>query len=490
MTAIDMVRALHTAIGVNPLLQRLAIASLEMAAICVLVALFIRVARIRSPRLICILWLVVLLKPIVSMSVGSALPVFSLGGPAAIGSQEGELLPAEDYGAPPVEAAQYAVSGAERLAATILAIWAAGAAVGICLRLVGRFRLMSIVRGARPASELLASRYAAVAAEVGVRRLPRLRITDTVESPAITGLIRPTILIPGWLAHEQNRSKLDWSLRHELTHWKWLDPLVLFIRDLSLAVFWFHPAAPWSGRRLVESLEQACDRAMLNDASQASAYAGQLFGMLQEMRQKRRIAISGGLFATRTQIGKRIAALLDERLRPGRRASVAAIVLTATLAIAGLCVGGVFRARHVDSASTETLEPTAEDLVAETFGPGSEFEESLNGIDETQDHLDEAEANPRPSAGWGGYSTPPGAVGQPGQPMGFGGYGGATPANPPQPDKAQPARPPAMWGGYGGGYGGNITTTAPAGESTRPRPQGAWGFGGYGMGGYSTTRPQ
>jgi ribosomal protein S26 len=54
MTVIDMVWALHTAISVNPLLQRLAIASLELAAFCVLAAVFVRVARIRSPRLICI----------------------------------------------------------------------------------------------------------------------------------------------------------------------------------------------------------------------------------------------------------------------------------------------------------------------------------------------------------------------------------------------------------------------------------------------------
>jgi len=435
------------------------------------------------------------------MSVGSVLPVFSLGGAVAIGGQEGDLLLAEDSRTLPVEAAQYVASGAQRLAGVILVIWAAGTAVCLWLRLIGRVRVMSIVRRAGRAPGSVVSRYVRTAMDVGVKRLPALRITDAVESPAIVGLIRPTILIPGWIAREQDRSKLDWSLRHELTHWKWLDPLVLFIRDLSLAVFWFHPAAPWSGKRLVESLELACDRAMLNDASQANAYAGQLFGILQEMRHKRRIAISGGLFATRTQIGKRIAALLDGRLRPGQRASALTITLTATLAVAGLCVGGVFRARHADPALTEAREPTAEDLVAETFGPGGEFEQSLDGIDETQDDLDEAEASPRPSAGWGGNSTPPGAVGQPGRSMGFGGngsyhtpdgtlmfggYGGATPAKPAQPDKAQPARPPAMWGGYGG----NITTTAPAGESTQPKPPSRGMMGGYGMGGYGSNTPK
>ena len=46
------------------LLQRLLFASVELAGLALVVVLMLRLARIRSPRLISLLWLVVLVKPI------------------------------------------------------------------------------------------------------------------------------------------------------------------------------------------------------------------------------------------------------------------------------------------------------------------------------------------------------------------------------------------------------------------------------------------
>ena len=59
----------------HPLLERLFFASVELAVLAVVVYAAIRVGRIRSARLASILWLLVLAKPLVSLAIGSPIPL-------------------------------------------------------------------------------------------------------------------------------------------------------------------------------------------------------------------------------------------------------------------------------------------------------------------------------------------------------------------------------------------------------------------------------
>jgi len=165
-------------------------------------------------------------------------------------------------------------------------------------------------------------------------------VTDELDSPAMIGLLRPVILVPSWMAVEGDGSKLDWSLRHELTHCKRLDPAAILVRDLATILFYFHPAAWWAARRQTEAMEFACDRALINNDSDARHYAEQLYQILRSVRRRRRVAVAGGLFATRTQVGKRIAALLDGRIVSARRLTPLSVAGLLVVAIAALAVGG------------------------------------------------------------------------------------------------------------------------------------------------------
>lgn len=354
MNPSDILWVLGSFEGPESLLQRLLFASLEFAVLGLAMAVLIRLGRVRSPRLICLLWLVVLVKPLVSLCVGSPIAIVHLNAslPSASGGGDrattpGDLDFADEAGgvanadadgdaaaahaasvsAEPAEptadpAPSAALEAAEdetyssyfantSIADVILSTWLAGMLAFLGAHLVARLRLSRIVRAARPASAPVGSRYRALAAQLRLGRVPRLLVTDSLESPAIVGLLRPTVLLPGWLTTETEGRKLDWAMRHELTHWRWLDPLSVFIRDIAAILFWFHPSVWWAGRRFVEAMELACDRAMVRTPSDATDYAEQLFGILQNLRQRHRPAVAGGLFATRTQVGNRIAALLD-----------------------------------------------------------------------------------------------------------------------------------------------------------------------------------
>ncbi len=334
--------------------ERLFFSSLELAVLALGVALFVRLARPRAPRLEALLWTLVLSKPIVSLVAGSPHHLVELPVPAAdsirlaaMGFESFDPVALDDaharqIGADPLRAQEQIASpvagSAEQpvlvakptapLAASstgrsrirwVLALWSLGVAGMVFRSARSRMQLARILRRAEQPSTELRARFDAAAARLGIRRAPRLLVTSALESPALLVLLRPAILVPRWLAERDDPRALEWSLRHELTHWKHGDAWLVRIRELAQVMFFFHPAAWWAGRRLEAAMEIACDRAVVTSKAEAADYARRLYQMLLLVRNRRRAPVACGLFATRTQIAQRFENLTRAplRLRPG-----------------------------------------------------------------------------------------------------------------------------------------------------------------------------
>jgi beta-lactamase regulating signal transducer with metallopeptidase domain/peroxiredoxin/Leucine-rich repeat (LRR) protein len=372
---------LRSALAESLLMQRLFFASLELAALALVVGLLIWLRRIRSPRLACLLWLVVLIKPIVSLAFGSPIAIGLLDSAETQAGETADALHSVVYVPPHAPRLGWAESPGDPFAdrarselpstpaspsvapaATsdpslteallegplprgITVAWVLGVMLFLGCHLWARVRLYGIVRSAKAPSARVMSRYRGIASELGLKRIPRLLVTEVLDSPALAGLLRPAILLPSWMAADVADPKLDWSFRHELMHWKWLDPLLILVRDVAAILFHFHPVAWWAGKRQTEAMELACDRALLVNDSDASNYAEQLYQILKNIRHRRRVPVAGGLFATRTQVGKRIAALLDGSLVSTPRLTVFSVLGLLLLAVGALAVGGAVRSR-------------------------------------------------------------------------------------------------------------------------------------------------
>lgn len=324
--------------------ERLLGASVDLAVLAVLVWGALRLLRPSSPRLVALLWLLVMIRPLVGLAVG---PAVQLDLPEVRLASEGELVESrEEVLVGPV--GRKAVTTSEireprTLAGTAGWLWTAGLAALLLAAGVDRLRLRRLLRGSEPAPAALRHRLAATGRRLGLDGgLPELLVTRRLESPALAGTWRPAILIPAWLAEEGNEGNtehLDWALGHELTHWKAKDHLSGFVRQLFQTVFFFHPVAWWVGRRWEEAAELACDRALVSSEEEAASYAERLYEMLAQARGKRRMAVAGGLFATRTQIGRRIAALLRGPVSGPARLSPRSAAALALLALLSLTVG-------------------------------------------------------------------------------------------------------------------------------------------------------
>jgi beta-lactamase regulating signal transducer with metallopeptidase domain len=400
MSTSDTLHSSLTLFSSHPLMGRLFFASVEFAALAALVYIAIRVGRIRSARLASLLWLIVLAKPIVSLAIGSPFPLVRMevplpataaqtpadtrqradrplpGGTRTILSSENldepttaqlaerplraitkpatsnPILPPIDFAAHPVIPFR-----PTNLATAILTTWLAGVAFSAGLSLRDRVRLRRLVRGARRPDPALSDRYCAIVGQLGIRWPLELRTTDAIEGPALVGSVFNTVLIPAWLADESNGPKLDWALRHELMHWKLRDPWASLVRELAQILFYFHPVAWWAGRQWKAAAERACDRAIVTNDADSLDYAEQLYRILVGIRGRAQVPLRNGLFATRTQIGQRIAALVyGPRTAPHLNAYAIAGLAVVTAVALGVGVSFAEKTPSASGGSSDTSQ--------------------------------------------------------------------------------------------------------------------------------------
>ena len=359
--------------------ERLIGASVDLAVLATVVWMALRLLRPRSPRLAALLWLVVMVRPLIGLALG---PAIQLNIPEVRLGREGELVEArkEVHTGPagnPVSTVE--IVKPRTLASTAGWLWAAGLLAIVLAAGVDRIRLRRLLRGAEPASPELLRRLSGVALRLGTGRVPELLVTRKLESPALAGTWKPAILLPAWLAEEGSAEQLDWALGHELTHWKAKDHLSGFARQLFQTVFFFHPVAWWVGRRWEEAAELACDRALVSTEEEAASYAERLYEMLAQARGRKRVAVAGGLFATRTQIGRRIAALLRGPVSGPAPVSPRSAAALALLALLSLTVGAGC-GTHRPGTMTAELEITGPEGVFSLDAQGR-FALTRNGDD-------------------------------------------------------------------------------------------------------------
>lgn len=237
------------------------------------------------------------------------------------------------------------------MAGALLLVWAAGAvffAARSVLRHAGFMRILD--RESRPISEDLQSLSIEIARQAGLKRMPRI-VTSLISSgPFVTGLLRPTVVLPAWFEEDYTRSEARAAIAHELTHVKRGDLWALQVCELFVALMWFNPLAYLARRAFRTDQEAACDADVLRRGhTSAHAYGATLVKAVR-MQMPSRMALTTSLPLTHA---------LKERLKlmsypaPDTRRrwmgiSAAALLGTAALAAtASVAVAGEPRSHNV-----------------------------------------------------------------------------------------------------------------------------------------------
>ncbi|HEY1121147.1 MAG TPA: M56 family metallopeptidase, partial [Haloferula sp.] len=102
------------------------------------------------------------------------------------------------------------------------------------------------------------------ASEVKLRKLPRVIVSTAVETPAVAGLLRPSLLLPTDFKTAFTAEEARLVLVHELTHLKRHDLLVNWLCCVLQALHWFNPVLWFAFARMRDDRESACDDQVLS----------------------------------------------------------------------------------------------------------------------------------------------------------------------------------------------------------------------------------
>jgi beta-lactamase regulating signal transducer with metallopeptidase domain len=157
----------------------------------------------------------------------------------------------------------------------LLGLWLAAVLAQCAVAALRWHRLRGVVRRAMPHDDVRVETLCARRArELGLRRSPRLAVSDEVESPQVIGLLRPTILLP-----QEDRlgdDELDMALMHELAHVRRGDLVLGWIPAVARTLFFFHPLVHFAVREYALCREAACDALVVSRGRQAPKTYGRL----------------------------------------------------------------------------------------------------------------------------------------------------------------------------------------------------------------------
>ena len=200
------------------------------------------------PRLMCCLWLLVLLRfclPLPSPLAHVKLTPAASAIPDAVSVVSSEIIPAGEI-------------GAGGFALPLGLIWALGAAAAAAAQFVPYFAMRRrVLRSAREADRELSECFRAMYSGSWLR----IAVSSETRSPMIMGLVRPVLVVPD----TEMRTELRFALKHELEHHCRGDIYVKWLAALVKCLHWFNPAAYLASHEFARSCEFACDAAVVRD---------------------------------------------------------------------------------------------------------------------------------------------------------------------------------------------------------------------------------
>ncbi len=254
--------------------------------------------------------------------------------------------------------------------------WLVVASALLARTVASQLRARAIVRRATPVDRapwIEAARHAAAGRPVAIR------VSSELDSPAVTGLVRPTIVVPS--------GALDWPIErcrlvivHELAHVRRRDVLAQALADVACALHWCNPLVWICARRLRVEREIAADDAVLAAGVRPSRYAEELVAVATSVATP----TAALAMAERSSLETRVASILAARLARAplaARGTVAVVALGAALAAAAACTSPVVSspagvaepgvAPRVGTANDHAIQRAADEELAAIAGEWS-----------------------------------------------------------------------------------------------------------------------
>lgn len=198
--------------------------------------------------------------------------------------------------------------------------------------------------------------------------LPEVRFSDKVNSPVITGLLHPMLLLPT-RATSWSSETIKMVMLHELGHLQRRDLWASLAGQIACALHWFNPLVWILRKRLSHECEYACDAHVISSGANPGNYINALCDVAESCRESNMLntrkghslAFSAALsMANRASLRSRVENLLEKGQGVNQSSSLIVISILAITASTALAINLVrpdvkqnLQQSNIDDASVE-----------------------------------------------------------------------------------------------------------------------------------------
>lgn len=244
------------------------------------------------------------------------------------------------------------VGSANRATTALLSAWAIGvlAALAIALRRWRRVRLTVARTSEAPLD--VQSMTADLACRLRLRRVPGVRVSGEIDTPLVTGLLRPLVLVPAGRFQMLSRRHQEMAVCHELAHIARGDLWLGCVPALVERLFFFHPLAHLAAREYGFWREAACDATVLDALDAAPQEYGRLLLNLGVAQPRASLAAAGASWSF-SNLKRRIVMLNPQKTRTfGSR-----LLAVAALSVASAVLAPMQLVARPSSVDARVVEP-------------------------------------------------------------------------------------------------------------------------------------
>ena len=216
-----------------------------------------------------------------------------------------------------------------------------------------------------------------------IRGCVRALESSRCQVPAMIGVLRPVILLPGTVLTGLTPQELEAVLAHELAHIRRFDFLMNILQTAIETLLFYHPAVWWISRRIRDERENCCDDLALSVTDDRLLYARSLARLEETCRLSPAgasapltLAADGGSLLSRIRriLGHSQKATLRERVSAvcGACSSGAIVIAVATFLF--LSAGSpAYRPKALADEKGEVSAPTKEPTTTQTASKETDF---------------------------------------------------------------------------------------------------------------------
>ena len=324
-----------------------------------------------SPAFAAAVWSVVLIKFLIPVGPGWFFSLASTWNRIAV-EATGSSAAAEIVDVPVESPALTAVAkpaSESARSASLTSDWPAVAvlayALGVAVLAAVRWRSYQTFRAgcrALPTADQAANELVrSICQRLGVRRVPRVHLSNEPRVAFVLGVTRPLLVISR--SYFVRPDEVETVIVHEVTHLRRGDMLVRCLQCVAGTLLFFWPVVAWVNRRIDRAREHACDEwALRHGRLTASEYARCLLSAVRPARSHTLTYHPACMAGNPSTIERRIDVILELPSRPGRRPVWG--LLTATIVIAWACftLAGVAQAKDPLKPGKDKYAATKEDM--------------------------------------------------------------------------------------------------------------------------------